>query len=179
MELTSLLLGKYNNHVGKNGEHFYGETFIYEYPTKRHLKSNQHMDILHAVSNCPTKRHIKLNQHMGILHAFSNCARATINHGLSPQKLTGVIPKENLQNIDSASWKLTGKEKCSTTYQVDAFSWKVTGEATSESTLGKDKPTITTPQLDPSSWKSTGEANSEPTLWLTEELMKLTHMDTA
>ena len=74
-------------HAGKNEEHFYGENFIYEYPTKRHLKSNQHMDILHAVSNCPTKRHIKSNQHMCILHAFSNCVRATFNHVLSPSEV--------------------------------------------------------------------------------------------
>ena len=30
--------------------------------------------------------------------------------GSAPQMLTGVIPKENLQNMDPASWKLTGKE---------------------------------------------------------------------
>ena len=78
------------HNAGKIGEHFYGENSVYEYPTKRYIKSNQHM---------------------GILHVFSNCVRATFNHGLSPQKLTGVIPKENLQNMDPASWKLTGKEK--------------------------------------------------------------------
>ena len=42
IEVTKLLI----HHVGKNGKHFYGENSIYEYPTKRHIKSNQHMGIL-------------------------------------------------------------------------------------------------------------------------------------
>ena len=57
--------------------------------------------------------------------------------GSAPQKLTGVIPKENLQ-------------KCSSTHQVDACSWKLIGEANSSST---------TPHVDACSWKLTGEAN--------------------
>ena len=72
-------------HVGKNGEHSYGENFIYEYPSKRHTKSNQHMGILHVFSMS--------NQHMGILHAFSNCVRETFNHGLSPPKVDWGDPK--------------------------------------------------------------------------------------
>ena len=67
------------HHVGKNGEHFYGENFKYEYPSKRHIKSNQHMGILHAFS--------KSNQHIGILHAFSISEKATFNHGLSPSEV--------------------------------------------------------------------------------------------
>ena len=59
IEVTKVLI----HHVGKNGEHFYCENSIYEYPSKMHIKSNQHM---------------------GILHAFSNCVRETFNHGLSP-----------------------------------------------------------------------------------------------
>ena len=119
------------HHVGKNGEHFYGENFIYEYPSKRHIKSNQHM---------------------GILHAFSNCVRATFNHGPFHQKLTGVIKKDYLQNMDPASWKLTGEaNSSSTTPHVDACSWKLTQEATS---------TSTTPHGGACSWKLTGEANS-------------------
>ena len=51
------------HHADKNGEHFYGENSIYEYPSKMHIKSTQHM---------------------GILHAFSNCGRDTFNQGLSP-----------------------------------------------------------------------------------------------
>ena len=105
------------HHVCKNGEHFYGENIIYEYPTKRHVKSYQRT---------------------GILHTFSNCVIATFNHGLSPQNLTVVIPKENLQ-------------KCSSTHQADACSWKLTGEATSSST---------TPHVDACSWMLTGEVNS-------------------
>ena len=35
IEVTKVLI----HHVGKNGEHFYGENFIYEYPSKRHIKS--------------------------------------------------------------------------------------------------------------------------------------------
>ena len=58
--------------------------------------------------------------------------------GAAPQKLTGVIPKENLQEYSS-------------THQVETCSWKLTGEAASS---------IITPQVDPCSWKLTGEANS-------------------
>ena len=35
----------------------------------------------------PTKRHIKSNQHMDILHEFSNCVREISNHGLSPSEV--------------------------------------------------------------------------------------------
>ena len=118
------------HHVGKNGEHFYGENFIYEYPSKRHTKSNQHMGILHVFN--------KSNQHMGTLHAFSNCVREHSTMGPAPQKLTGVILKENLQ-------------KCSSTHQVETCSWKLTG---------RQPQSIITPQVDPCSWKLTGEANS-------------------
>ena len=128
------------HHTCKSGEHFYEENFIYEYPTKRHIKSNQHMDILHP---------------------FSNYVKTTF---LSPSEVDWGDPKGE---PTKASWKMTWKEKFATTHQEDACSWKLTGEATSESTLGKEKPTITTPQVDPCSWKMTGEANSESTLWLT------------
>ena len=73
------------HHVGKNGEHFYEENYIYEYPLKRHTKSNQHMGILHALT--------KSNQHMGILHVFSICVKATFNHGLSPSEVDWDDPK--------------------------------------------------------------------------------------
>ena len=58
---------------------------ICEYLTKRHIKSSQHMGILHAFS--------KSNQHMGIHHAFSNCVNATSNHGLSPSEVDWGDPK--------------------------------------------------------------------------------------
>ena len=58
--------------VGKNGEHSYGENFIYEYSSKMHIKSTQHM---------------------GILHAFSNCVRETFNRGLSPSEVEWGDPK--------------------------------------------------------------------------------------
>ena len=52
------------------------------------------------------------------------------------QKLTSVISKEKQQNMDPASWKLTGEETLiSTTYQVDACSCKLTGEGNSDSTI--------------------------------------------
>ena len=73
------------HHVGKNGEYSYGENFRYEYPSKRHTKSNQHMGILHAFS--------KSSQHMGILHVFSNCVRETFNHGLSHSEVDWGDPK--------------------------------------------------------------------------------------
>ena len=63
IEVTKVLI----HPVGKNGEHFYGENFIYECPIKRHIKSNEHLCILHA--------HIKSNQHMGILHVPSTCVK--------------------------------------------------------------------------------------------------------
>ena len=55
-------------------------------PIKRHIKSNQHMGILHAFS--------KSNQHMGILHAFSYCVSATFNHGLGTSEVDWGDPKE-------------------------------------------------------------------------------------
>ena len=67
------------HHVGKIGEHFYGESFIYEYPSKMHTKSNQQMGILHVFN--------KSNQPMCTLHEFRNCVRETFNHGPS---LSGV-----------------------------------------------------------------------------------------
>ena len=54
------------HHADKNGEHFYGENSIYEYPSKMHIKSTQHM---------------------GILHEFSNCVRETFSNGLSPSEV--------------------------------------------------------------------------------------------
>ena len=69
---------------------------------------------------------------------------------LAPQKLTGVIPKENLQSMDPTthqmyicSWKLTGEENSTTPHretlwltgelmkltQMDTTSLKLTGEA--------------------------------------------------
>ena len=68
IEVTKVLI----HHVGKNGEHFYGENSIYEYPSKMHIKSTQHM---------------------GILHAFNNCVRETFNHGLSPSDVDWGDPK--------------------------------------------------------------------------------------
>ena len=78
------------HHVGKNGAFLWGN-LIYEYPPKRHTKSNQHMGILHLFSKSNQHMGIlhafsKPNQHMCILHAFSNCLRETFNHGLSPSE---------------------------------------------------------------------------------------------
>ena len=61
------------HHVGKYGEHFFGENSIYEYPSKRHIKPYQHMEILHT---------------------FSNCVKATFNHGLSPSEVDWGDPIE-------------------------------------------------------------------------------------
>ena len=55
------------HHIGKNGEHFYGENFIHEYPKSwRHIKSNQNMDTHHTSNNCIWE---------------------TLNHGLSPSEI--------------------------------------------------------------------------------------------
>ena len=112
------ILGKLNQvKFGKNGEHFYGENSIYE---------------------CSSKRHIKSYQHMGILHTFSKCVKATFNHGLSPSKVDCGDSKEeptkcsSTHQVDVCSWKLTGEANLSsTTPQVDVCSWKLTGEANS------------------------------------------------
>ena len=81
IEVTNVLI----HHVGKNGEHSYGVNFIYEYSSKMHIKSNQHMGILHAL--------IKPNQHMGILHIFSNSVTETFNNVLSPSEVEWGDPK--------------------------------------------------------------------------------------
>ena len=63
IEVTKALI----HHIGKNGEHIYGENFIYEYHKPW--------------------RHIKSNQNMGTHHTFNNCVRETFNHGLSPTEI--------------------------------------------------------------------------------------------
>ena len=50
-----------------------------------HIKSNQHIGILHALT--------KPNQNMGIPHVFSNCVRATSSHGLRPSEVDWGDPK--------------------------------------------------------------------------------------
>ena len=45
IEVTKTLI----HHIGKNGEHFYGENFIHEYPKSwRHTKSNQNIGTNHG-----------------------------------------------------------------------------------------------------------------------------------
>ena len=63
IEVTKALI----HHIGKNGEHFYGENFIHEYPE--------------------SWRHIKSNQNMGTHHTFNNCIGETFNHGTSPSEI--------------------------------------------------------------------------------------------
>ena len=63
IEVTKALI----HHIGKNGEHFYGENFIHEYPK--------------------SWRHIKSNQNIGTHHTFNNCVRETFNHGPSPSEI--------------------------------------------------------------------------------------------
>ena len=63
IELTKALI----HHIGKNGEHFYGEHFIHEYPK--------------------LWGHIKSNQNIGTHHTFNNCVRETFNHGPSPSEI--------------------------------------------------------------------------------------------
>ena len=55
------------HHTSKNGEHFYGENFIHEYPK--------------------SWRHIMSIQNMGTHHTFNNCVRETFNHGLNPSEV--------------------------------------------------------------------------------------------
>ena len=63
IEVTKALI----HHFGKNGEHFYGENFIHEYPK--------------------SWRHIKSNQNIGTNHTFNDCVRETFNHGPSPSEI--------------------------------------------------------------------------------------------
>ena len=65
------------HHVGKNGEHFYGENFTSEYPSMKHTT----------------------NQHIGILHAFNNCVIETFNYGLSPSEVDWGDPKGELTEM--------------------------------------------------------------------------------
>ena len=82
----------------------YQASEIYEYHTKRHIKSSQHMD------NPNT---------------FSNYVKTTLNNGLNLSEVDLAGLKEKQQNMDPASWKLTGEEKLSTTtHQADACSCK-------------------------------------------------------
>ena len=70
----------------------------YEYPSKRHTKSNQHMGILHTFS--------KSNQHLGILHAFSKCVREIFNHEFSPSEVDWGDPKGEHKNAQAyIKWK--------------------------------------------------------------------------
>ena len=63
IEVTKALI----HHIGKNGEHFFGENFIHEYPK--------------------SWRHIKSNQNTGTHHTFNSCVRETFNHGPSPSEI--------------------------------------------------------------------------------------------
>ena len=63
IEVTKALI----HYIGKNGELFYGENFIHEYPK--------------------SWKHIKSNQNIGIHHIFYNCVGETFNHGLSPSEV--------------------------------------------------------------------------------------------
>ena len=151
------------HHAGRNGEHscvddFHGDD-LYPHNINKHSCTLQSLPE-HQSSKMhlyPTKGHIKSNQQWA---SFMNSATVQMEHptmGSTPQKLTGVIPKENLQNMDP------------TTHQVDACSRKLTGEENS---------TSTTPHVDSCSRKLSGEANSQSSLWLTGKLMKPIKMDT-
>ena len=63
IEVTKALI----HHIGKNGEYFYGENFIHEYPK--------------------SWRHIKSNQNIGTHHTFNNCVSKTFNHGPNPSEI--------------------------------------------------------------------------------------------
>ena len=63
IEVTKALI----HHIGKTGEHFYGENFLHEYPK--------------------SWRHVKLIRKTGTHHTFNNCVRETFNDGLSPSEI--------------------------------------------------------------------------------------------
>ena len=106
IEVTKALI----HHIGKNGEHFYGENFIHEY-----LKS---------------WRHIKSNQNIGTHHTFNNCVRDTFNHGHSPSEIdwgdaldVPIKHGPKYISMDVHLWKLTGvTNSSSTTPYMDACS---------------------------------------------------------
>ena len=88
---------------------------IYEYLTKRPIKSNQHMDNTNAFSN-----YVKTKLNHGLRFSevdLSYLKRETTKHGYS------------LMDVD---W---GGNIGPTTHQVDACSCKLTGEENSESTI--------------------------------------------
>ena len=63
IEVTKALI----HHIGKNGEHFYGENFTLEYPK--------------------SWRHTKSNQFIGTHYTFNTFVRESFNHGPSPSKI--------------------------------------------------------------------------------------------
>ena len=82
-----------------------------------------------------TKRHIKSNQHMDNPNVFSNYVKTTLNHGLSLSEVDlGYLKRETTR--DGSSFMEVDRGKLSpTTHQVDACSCKLTGEENSESTI--------------------------------------------
>ena len=63
IEVTKALI----HHIGKTGEHFYGENFLHEYPK--------------------SWRHVKLIRKTGTHHTFNNCVRETFNDWLSTSEI--------------------------------------------------------------------------------------------
>ena len=57
-----------------------------------------------------TKRPIKSNQHMDNPNTFSNYVKTTFNNGLSLSEVDLSHLKRETTNMDPASWKLTGDE---------------------------------------------------------------------
>ena len=143
------------NHAGKNGSipmekpcigKEWGASLCGEFPlrysqptqinrlscTHQSIPEDQDSKIYENLS----KRCIKSNQHMDNPNAFTNDVKTTLFMDSTSQKLTLVISKEKQQNMNPASWKLTGVGKPSlSTHQVDACSCKLTGEENSESTI--------------------------------------------
>ena len=77
------------HHNGKNGEHFYGENFIYEYTIKSiSSQTNTWASFMHSAS--------QTNTWASFLHSGTVYEQHS-TMGPAPQKLTGVIPKQKLQ----------------------------------------------------------------------------------
>ena len=49
------------HHVGKNGEHFYGKNLIYEYPSKRHIKSKSGLNHGSSLMEVDWGRKLRVN----------------------------------------------------------------------------------------------------------------------
>ena len=81
IEVTKTLI----HHIGKNGEHFYGENFIHEYPKSwRHIKSNQNIGTNNGpnyTSNGCTLKEVDWGDKLKLIYTSYGCMLMEIDWG--------------------------------------------------------------------------------------------------